>query len=451
MKRILLAILVGTSLLASGCGVTYNSATVRDQANGTNVNVVTLTPMIANQANSAAFKPRALPAAFYAVSSGSANGAGSTGSLPALPYIPNEVQRERVLRLPPALRKEPYRIGVGDVVLLATKQAGTTVAELTGLLAAQNQRQGYTVRDDGSIAVPDLGTIRIAGLTINEAENRLFDELVRNQIDPAFSLEVSDFRSQRVVVGGSVANTGVIPIGLNTLTLDTAISQSGGVTLSTERFGIIRLYRDGRLYEIPLSDYRSRQDIQNLPLTNGDAVFVDTTYDLDNALKFYKAQLDVISQRRIARSAALEELQAEFEVRNGAMADARSNFLARLELGAEGRDYAYVTGEFSTQTRVPLPFNKTASLADIIYEVGGVKPITGNSGQVYVLRATEKNDAVTAFHLDMANVGNIPLATKFVVKPNDVIFAEEQPITKWSRALEQFFPTLIGAATSASN
>jgi polysaccharide export outer membrane protein len=116
-----------------------------------------------------------------------------------------------------------------------------------------------------------------------------------------------------------------------------------------------------------------------------------------------------------------------------------------------GRDYAYVTGEFSTQTRVPLPFNKTASLADIIYEVGGVKPITGNSGQVYVLRATEKNDAVTAFHLDMANVGNIPLATKFVVKPNDVIFAEEQPITKWSRALEQFFPTLIGAATSASN
>ncbi len=451
MKRIFMAIAVGTSLLASGCGVTYNSATVRGQANGTNVEVVTLTPMIAAEANKATSKPRALPAAFYAVSSGSLDDVRSAGSLPALPYIPQEIQREQVLRLPPALRKEPYRIGVGDVVLLATKQAGNTVAELSGLLAAQNQRQGYTVRDDGSIAVPDLGTIRIAGLTISEAENRLFEELVRNQIDPAFSLEVSEFRSQRVVVGGSVAKTGVIPIGLNTLTLDAAISQSGGITLGTERFGIIRLYRDGRLYEIPLSDYRNRPDLQNLQLTNGDAVYVDTSYDLESALKFYQAQLDVISQQRIARSAAFQELQAEFAVRNRAMADARSNFLARLELGAEDRDYAYVTGEFSTQTRVPLPFNQMASLADIIYEVGGVKPVTGNSGQVYVLRASETQDIVTAFHLNMANVGNIPLATKFMVKPNDVIFAEEQPITKWSRALEQFFPTLIGTAASATN
>lgn len=451
MKRIFMAIAVGTSLLASGCGVTYNSATVRGQANGANVEVVTLTPIIAAEANRTASKPRALPAAFYAVSSGALDDVRTAGSLPALPYIPQEIQREQVLRLPPALRKEPYRIGVGDVVLLATKQAGTTVAELSGLLAAQNQRQGYTVRDDGSIAVPDLGTIRIAGLTISEAENRLFEELVRNQIDPAFSLEVSEFRSQRVVVGGSVAKTGVIPIGLNTLTLDAAISQSGGITLGTERFGIIRLYRDGRLYEIPLSDYRSRPDLQNLQLTNGDAVYVDTSYNLESALKFYQAQVDVIAQRRNARSAAFRELEAEFAVRNRAMADARSNFLARLELGAEERDYAYVTGEFSTQTRVPLPFNKTASLADIIYEVGGVKPVTGNSGQVYVLRASETQDIVTAFHLDMANVGNIPLATKFVVKPNDVIFAEEQPITKWSRALEQFFPTLIGTAASATN
>ena len=43
---------------------------------------------------------------------------------------------------------------LGDVVFLATKTPGSTVEQLTGLLAAENSRQGYTVQDDGSIAIP---------------------------------------------------------------------------------------------------------------------------------------------------------------------------------------------------------------------------------------------------------------------------------------------------------
>ncbi|MGB1208509.1 MAG: hypothetical protein ACPG7W_04875 [Paracoccaceae bacterium] len=244
--------------------------------------------------------------------------------------------------------------------------------------------------------------------------------------------------------------SGLVPITLNRLTLREALAARGGLTLRDAQFGVIRLYRDGRLYEIPVSDYRARSSIQNTVLTGGDAIFVDTTYNLDRALEFYQAQINVITQRRSARAAALTELQAEFNTRNAALNDARQNFLARLELGAEKQDYVYMTGEFVAQTRVPLPFNNTATLADMIYEVGGVRPVTGNSGQVYVLRADTGTDSVTAFHLDMANVGNIPLATKLTMRPNDVVFVEEQPITKWSRALEQFFPTLIGTAASVS-
>ncbi len=93
---------------------------------------------------------------------------------------------------------------MGDVVLLATKSGASTVEELSGLLAAQNRRQGYTVQDDGgAIAIPDVGRIMLGGMTLEEAEAELFQALVENQIDPSFSLEIAEFNSQRVAVGGA--------------------------------------------------------------------------------------------------------------------------------------------------------------------------------------------------------------------------------------------------------
>ena len=80
--------------------------------------------------------------------------------------------------VPPAANPGPYRIGVGDVLLLGNEIGGNTVEELSGLLAAQNSRQGYTVQDDGAIAIPDVGRVRLDGLTLEEAEAQLFQSLV---------------------------------------------------------------------------------------------------------------------------------------------------------------------------------------------------------------------------------------------------------------------------------
>lgn len=96
------------------------------------------------------------------------------------------------LRLPRQPNVGPYETGIGDVVLLSTpKVQGNSVAELTGPLAAQNVRQGYTVQDDGTINIPNVGRIMLSGKTIEEAEASLFQGLVRNQIDPNFSLETT--------------------------------------------------------------------------------------------------------------------------------------------------------------------------------------------------------------------------------------------------------------------
>lgn len=439
---------LATLLLAAGCGLTYTSPSVKAEADGMPVSVVALTPAAVSQANASPYSPRSVPAAFYAVAGSAGGGVIGAGALPAEPYLPSPRREAQNLRALPDVTPPPYRIGVGDVLLLATRDAGSTVEQLSGLLAAQNRRQGYTVRDDGSIALPEVGPVQLAGLTVQEAEDRLFQALARNQIDPTFSLEVAEFNAQKVAVGGAVKEARVLPITPVTLTLAEALVAAGGLATPDEEFATIRIYREGTLYQIPVRDFLARSDLQSKALLNGDAVFVDTTYDLDRALDFYRARIDVIALRSGARAQALEALATEIGLRRAALTEQREAFRARTELDAEARDYVYLSGEVSSQSRVPLPYGRQATLADVLYDGGGFDTTTGDPSEIYVLRSLGGAPAVTAYHLDARNAVNLVLATRFEMRPNDIVFVEEQPITKWNRALQQAFPTLLNTAAA---
>jgi polysaccharide export outer membrane protein len=332
--------------------------------------------------------------------------------------------------------------------LLATRGSASTIEQLSGLLAAQNQRQGYTVRSDGAIAIPEVGTVVLTGLTVEEAEDRLFQVLVENQIDPSFSLEVAEFNSQRVAIGGAVNAARLVPITLQSLTLGDALTAAGGVAVRDREFASIRIYRDGTLYQIPLETYLANPELGKKVLQNGDAVYVDTSYDLDRAMEFYKLKIDVITLRSNARNTALQALSTEIGLQRSALQEQRSNFQARVELGAVDRDYVYISGEVRTQNRFPLPFNQQASLADVLYDGGGFNNTTGDPSEIYVLRGN-KDGTVTAYHLNAANAANLVLATSLQMRPNDVVFIEEQPITKWNRSLQQLFPALLNGVNSS--
>lgn len=449
-RTALRALLLGTALTLGGCGVSYNSASVQEQVEGLPVEVIALTSRTLPRANSTPYTPRSLPAIFFQTAGGGSP--RGLGALPPSPQVPTLTPQPLELRVPPAVEPQPYEIGVGDVVLLATKTAASsTVEQLSGLLAAQSQRQGYTVRDDGAIAIPDIGQIQIAGLTLEEAEAAVFDAIVRQGIDPAFSLEVAEFNSKRVAVGGAVAQARLVPITLNTLDLGEALTAAGGVTLRDQDYASIRLYRDGTLYQIPVETFFARPELQNTVLQAGDSIYVDTNYDLDRALQFYEQQLDVTQLRSSARLQALNELQAEIGLRRAALAEARENFASREELDAEPRDYVYLAGEVVNQNRFALPYNRQASLADVLFANGGIETTTGDPTEIYVLRPARTatgEDAVIAWHLDAGNAAALVLATKFQMRPDDILFVEAQPITKWNRALQQALPTLINTAAA---
>jgi len=429
--------LAAAMILPTGCGVVYTSPKV-SRAAGTDVDVreIALTPQTVILANRTPYSPRNLPGEFF--STASARQGQGLGALPTAPEPPEERPGQLELRPPENFQVPPYRIGVGDVVLLATRQAGNSVEQLSGLLAAQTQRQGYVVSDDGAISIPDIGRVEIGGLTLTQAQDRIFKFLLENQVDPAFSLEVTDFNSQRVTVGGAVRQAARVPITLQPLTIGDALTATGGVVVQDEQFASIRIYRDDTLYQIPYEDYLEQPTLRERPLRNGDAVYVDTTYSLDRAYEFYSREVNMISLRR----SMLEER--------------RENFNAREALGAEARDYIYLVGEVRTQGRVPLPYEQQATLADVLYGGGGFPTPTGNASNIYVLRPSQdpaEFGAITAWHLDARNTVNITLATRMEMRPNDIVFVEEQPITKWNRVVTQALPslTLFGNTANLSS
>ncbi|WP_399204043.1 polysaccharide biosynthesis/export family protein [Tateyamaria pelophila] len=440
----------------TNCGVVYRSSSVAEGASdGTNVRVLDMNPETVVQANRSTYAPKTLPAVF-SQTSGREFALRGSETLPEPPFVENETPPEALqLRLPPPADPGPYTIGIGDVVLLSTPTANSTVEQLSGLLAAQNSRQGYTVQDDGSINVPNLGRVRIAGMTIEDAEANLFQKLVENQIDPTFSLEIAEFNSRNISIGGAVAQPGVVPVTLTPLYLDQALAAAGGITVEDQDYASIRIYRDATLYQIPLTKLYSQRGLTRTRLLPGDAIFVDTEYELSRAQAYFEQQINIAQLRRQERQNAIQELELEVSIRQTNISEARENYRARIEFGADNRDYVYLTGEVGTQSRFTLPLERTANLADALFDTGGgIESSTGDVSQIYVLRASSdprEFGSVTAWHLDARNAANFAMATRFELRPNDIVFIAQQPVTRWDRAISQILPQVFSTSTFLAN
>ena len=205
----------------------------------------------------------------------------------------------------------------------------------------------------GRSTSPMLGVSCLLGLTIEAAEAELFQRLVENQIDPTFSLEIAEFNSRRVSIGGAVAQPTVLPVTLTPLYLEEAISAAGGITVEDQDFASVRLYRDGTLYQIPLNELYSSTGLLRTRLVDGDAVFVDTEYELGQAASYFEQQIALTNARRASRDTALNQLNTEVNLRRAELDEARTIYRDRIELGADNNDYVYLVGEVRRQSDLP--------------------------------------------------------------------------------------------------
>ncbi|MCK0195592.1 polysaccharide export protein [Ancylobacter sp. 6x-1] len=114
-----------------------------------------------------------------------------------------------------------YRLGGYDLVTVSV----LGVPELTG---------DFQVGPDGTMSLPLLGQVHVAGLTPQQLQVKLATELGRKYLQsPQVSVSVKEYRSQRVTVEGAVNKPGVFTLN-NSTTLIQAVAMAEGTTRYAE-------------------------------------------------------------------------------------------------------------------------------------------------------------------------------------------------------------------------
>ena len=104
------------------------------------------------------------------------------------------------------------------------------------VVSGQNRVQTYLVDKNGNIHFPQLGVIKMGGLSRTEAIDFLTNKLKDYITNPMVNLRITNFK---VTVQGEVAKPGVFTIDSERITLPEAISKAGDLTIYGNRKSVL--------------------------------------------------------------------------------------------------------------------------------------------------------------------------------------------------------------------
>lgn len=132
------------------------------------------------------------------------------------------------------------------------------------------------VSEDGSISLPLVGTVQVAGLTSLELSKTLHGKLSDGGYfnDPQVSVFVKEYATQGISVLGEVQKPGIYPL-LGPRTLFDAISAAGGTTQVAGDNATITHRNQGKTESVKLA-YNQKGVVQsNIRVFPGDTIIVE--------------------------------------------------------------------------------------------------------------------------------------------------------------------------------
>ncbi len=176
-----------------------------------------------------------------------------------------------------------YKIMPGDRIQISVyNQSSGGAGQLNQLIARGGLGDTYLTRDayegmlvsrDGKMRLPLVGAVKLAGLTENQASEKLIQEYKKYLRNPFVSVKILD---QRLFVLGEVKKPGVVKVPHGTMTLFEALASSGDLTDDAKRTNILILRGDLRnpvIREVDLTDM-SAIKLTSLVLRPNDIVYV---------------------------------------------------------------------------------------------------------------------------------------------------------------------------------
>ncbi|MGE5207643.1 MAG: polysaccharide biosynthesis/export family protein [Chlamydiota bacterium] len=192
-----------------------------------------------------------------------------------------------LLGLPPAVRAQAAPAAGQEQAGVAVTGAGTQPAKTSALLIGPGDEVEVTVYgapdlsehtrvgSDGDISLPLVGHIRIAGLSSDQAQRAISDQLQEKHIvkDPQVSVFVKEYTNSEISVAGEVAKPGVFSV-LGPHRLLDVLEAAGGLTDKASDTITISHRGTDQLSTEHLSNDPAQMARANIELQPGDTVVV---------------------------------------------------------------------------------------------------------------------------------------------------------------------------------
>jgi polysaccharide export outer membrane protein len=245
------------------------------------------------------------------------------------------------------------------------------------------------VLDDGTINIPFVGTVQVAGLSLLQIERRVAKQLEGKAQDPQVIVEFVADRTHTVMISGDIKNPGRVSILEGVRSVVDAINRAGG------------------------------------PTGGGAGGGGGPT------------QVEVVVRRRgqVILTSQFSELLAggDIAVQKGDEIVLRPNSRVFTVLGA-----VFKSGNVEMTKH-------NLSLIEALGQVGGLNDMRANKTGVYVFRMGDlkNNPAARArvFRLDLMQPVSMFIGQQFGLQPRDVVYVTNAPLYEYDKVLTSIYRT----------
>ena len=169
----------------------------------------------------------------------------------------------------------PSSAGAGAVPLPNYKITASDLLEIE-VFGVEDLKRTVRVNTAGSISLPLVGMVQVAGLTATEAEAlialRYGTDFLQN---PQVSVFIKEFTTLRVTIDGAVAKPGIYPLtGQITLLRALALAGGGAQLANMEDVLLFRLKSDGVQEVLKYDVKKIRNGESEDPILKGDDLVV---------------------------------------------------------------------------------------------------------------------------------------------------------------------------------